>query len=329
MATNTNQFLVSVCDVVVRDTIADAVVMKGKALINSAFKQSLATTEVRGGDGNPIQYIYNHDKKLDISVESCTFDESFIALNNGTSIISAAKDYYVIDESVTLVAGAGTTAHTPVGSVYVQKVDNSIVTVTPTGSNFTVSGGAATTVLVTYRTSATVDSINIDASSSPNSYELTMSSKIFQGTGQTGVLQIILPKWKPTGNFDLSFSAGGVSTNKMDGMALVEQATNSYATVLIIPVGSSVISYSAIAATPSAVSVSSGSPTAQLSVYGLRGGLYSNVLVTSGCTFVSGTPATCTVSTGGLITRVATGSSVITVTHTASGLTDTVTVTSA
>ena len=41
--------------------------------------------------------------------------------------------------------------------------------------------------------------------------------------------------------------------------------------------------------------------------------------VTAGCTFVSATPAKATVSAGGLITGVATGTSVITVTHTTSG----------
>jgi hypothetical protein len=324
-----NNFLVSVADAVVRDVASDQILFKGKALINTAFKQSLTVQEIRAGFGNGLQYIFSHDKKLDVSLESATFETSFISLNNGTNIANSLKDVYIIDEVVTLASGSGTVANTPIGNINIQKSDGSVITVAPTGSNFAVAGGANTVVKATYRYNATVDNITIDAGSSPNAFELTLSAKVFDVNGQTGNLQIRIPSWKISGSFDLSFGASSVSTSKLDGNALSD-AFGNLAYVSVVPVGSSVITYQAIAAIPSAVAISVGTPTAQLVVYGIRSGLYSNVVVTAGCTFVSGTPATCTVgATTGLITRVGTGSSVITVTHTASGITDTATVTSA
>ncbi|TVY09970.1 hypothetical protein [Paenibacillus cremeus] len=327
MSTNTNQFLVSVADVVLRDTVADAVVLKGKTLINSAFKQTLATTEQRGGANNGLLFVYQHDKKLEVSIEDAKFDETYLALNNGASIINSPQNFYVIDEVITLASGNGTLANTPVGSVYVQKADNSLVTVTPSGTSFSVAGGANTTVKVTYRYSTAVDTITIDAQSVPNGYELTLSAKVFQASGQTATMQIVIPNFRISGNFDLNLTANGISSSKLDGMALVNAADGAYAYVNMKPTGAGAVTYQAIAATPSAISVSAGTPTAQLTVYGIRGGVYANNVVTSGCTFVSSDVSKATVSAGGLITRVAAGTCTITTTHTASGLTDTSTVT--
>jgi hypothetical protein len=322
-----DRFLVSVADIILRDTVADTIVAKGKTLINSAFTQSVTNDEVRGGFGNGLAYVFSHDKKIDVSVEAANFMVEYIALNNGVGIVNGLKNYFVYDEVVTLSAGSGVVATTPVGSIYVQKADGSIVTVTPSGMNFTVSGGANTTVRVSYQTSTSVDSISIDADKYPNAYELTLIAKIFEGSGQVAELQIKIPQFKISGTFDLTLGAASVSTSKLDGSALVN-TDGSYATIMIKPVGSTAVTYQAIAATPSAVSVSSASPTAQITVYGIRGGVYANTVVTAGCTFVSSTPATATVNSSGQITRVAAGSTTITITHTASTLTDSVIVTS-
>ena len=57
--------------------------------------------------------------------------------------------------------------------------------------------------------------------------------------------------------------------------------------------------------------------TAKIDVYGLKGGLSGNIKFADGdCTFVSGTTATATVvSDTGVVTGVAAGTSIITVTY--------------
>jgi hypothetical protein len=328
LSTNTGQFLVSVADAVLRDTTTDQIVLKGKTLISSALTQAVNNQEVRGGFGNGLQYDFNFEKKLSAKIEDSRFDESYIALNNGTNIVSGLKNFYIQDEIVTLSSGSGVVANTPVGNLYVQKADNSIATIVPSGSNFSVAGGANTTVKVSYRTSTTVDSITIDADNYPKAYELVLTAKLFQKTGQTGVLQIVIPQFQVSGNFELSMTASGVSTSALDGKALINESDNAYAYVYIKPVGASAISYQALAATPSPITLTAGSPTKQITAYGIRGGNYSNVtLAPADCSYVSSTPATATVNASGLVTRVAAGSSTITITHSASGLTDVIPVT--
>jgi len=330
MAANNQQFLVSVCDVQLRDTTADLIVLKGKTLISSALNQTMNSQEVRGGFGNALQYVYNFEKKLDVTIEDCRFDETYMAISNGTSIVSAAKPFYVQDEVVTLSSGSGTVSGTPVGNVYVQKADNSLITVTPTGSTFAVSGGGNTTVKVSYRATSTVDYIEVSADGVPAAYELTMTAKIFNAAGQSAVWQCVIPQFKVSGNFSLEFTASGVSTSKLDGMALINPSDNAYAYVYIKPIAASTASYQAIAAIPSTMSLSTTTTTSQITVYGVRGGIYANTIIPAAdCTYVSGTTATCTVNSSGLVTRVAAGTSLITVTHTATGIKDYIQVTSA
>jgi hypothetical protein len=328
MSSNTQQFMVSVADCWLRDTVADSIVLRGKALINSAFKVSLSSQEIRGGFGNTLLYTYNHSRKVDLTIESATFDEGYMAANSGTLIGNSAQNVF-FEEIITLSSGAGATTNTPVGNVYVQPVSTggSITTITPTGKNFTVSGGANNQYRVMYRYSNVVDNFTIDASLVPNTYELTMQIPIFQATGKTATLEITVSNYKLSGNFDLNFSAAGVSSSKLDGYALVNASDNSYAYVRMIPATATTASYIALAANPGSVSLSSTTTTSQLTVYALRGGLYAPVNVTSanGITYTSSDATKVTVSTGGLLTRVAAGSASITISY--SGLTDQVPVT--
>lgn len=332
MSSVQKQFVVSVADAFLIDKTTGNMAMKAKALLNSAITQSVQTTPIRGGNGNKLLFEWCYQKDLKATLESAVWSQEYIAINNGETIVTGADNFYVFDEIVTLVAGSGTVLQTPIGDIYVEKEDGSYITVTPTASAFSVSGGANTTVKVTYQYSVSIDKITINADNYAHAYELVLKSKILNQDGtKLADLEIVIPQYKPNGNFDITFGATAASTSKMEGMALVytdENGLDVYAYVNIKPV-STATSYIDIAATPSAVTISTGSPTKQLVVYGIQGGIKSNVLISSaasGTTYVSGTPATCTISTGGLITRVGSGSSIITISNGA--LTDTVTVTS-
>lgn len=325
MALNTNQFLVSVADVLLRDRDQDRIVLKGKTNVNTAMTQSMSNSEVRGGYGHGLLYTYCYEKKIEVSIEDAKFDEAYLALNNGVSIVRGLKDVYT-EERVTLVAGAGTLSKTPVGDVYVTMGSGVTSTITPSGTSFTVAGGGDATVLVDYRVNQFADSITISPDDVPRSFELVMTAKIFEDSGQTGTWQLVVPSFKITGSFDLSFTSNGVSTIKLDGMALLDTVSGTYGTVNIVPLVLPTVSFVEIAATPASVTLASGA-SASLQVVGIRGGMYANEEITSGCTFTSSTVGVCTVSAAGVITYVGPGTSVITVTHTASGLIDTVNVT--
>lgn len=326
MAQNTNQFVVTVADVILRDTTADEVVLKGKTLLNSSIAQEVQNTEIRGGKANKLLYDYNFGKTMNITIEDAVWREQYIALNNGAQILNQAEDYYIFEESVTLSAGSGTLAQTPVGNIYVEKPDKSIATITPTGKDFTVAGLTNETVKVTYRYNTTVDSITIDGSSFPNAYELTMFTELYNPEGKLADVQIQIYRFKPNGAFELNFGSDSVATSSLEGKALATD-NDVYAKVLINPVTAST-SYIAIAATPSDVTLGSGE-NQQITTYGIRGGLYGNVTIAaSDCTYVEDSGGlVITVSAGGLITYVGAGSAIVTVTHTASGLKDYINVT--
>lgn len=315
-----DQFVVSVANILLKDTTNDAVVLKGRTLLNSALTQSIQNIEITGGQGGKLLYDWAYGKKLEVKIEDAVWDEMYIALNNGVSIANGSQNIYIFDEPVTLTAGVGSVAQTPVGKVYVEKEDGVFVTVTPNVKEITVDGGASTTVKCTYRYATTVDSITIDADSFPTSYELTLFSEIVNDAGKVADLQIVIPKFKIAGNAEINFDATSASTSKLDGKALVDSSGN-YAYIYINPVNTT-IDYAQIAITPGNVTLGAGE-TQQLSIIGIRGGNYANVNISaSDCTFVSSDTNTATVSAGGLISRAATGSAIITCTHTASSLTD-------
>lgn len=321
------QFIVDVCDVQIRDTVNDVIVLKGKTLLNSGLAQTVQNLEIKGGKGDKLLFDYSYGKQLKVTIEDASWREEYLAISNGTSIATSLQDYWIFEESVVLTGGVGTVAHTPVGKVYVEKADGTKVTITPSGSSITVSGGAATTVKVNYQYNVSVNSIVIAANDFPDVYELTMFTEVLNSSGKVSDVQIIVDKFKADGAFDMSFGAGKAATSKLEGKALANDDEN-YATILIKPVvaTSNII---ALATYPSAVAISSSHTTEQLTVYGIRTAPYSNVVIPAAdCSFVSGTTATCTISAGGLITRVTSGSSIITVTHTATSLTDSITVTS-
>lgn len=329
-----NQFMVSVADAILIDKDTDAMVLNGKALMNSAFKQSVEEMLIKGGFGNQIQFVFNHDKMVDVSIEDCRFLLDYLAINNNALITTGADNFFKNNEQVTLTAGSGTLATTPIGSVYVTKADGSFYTATPTGATFPVPGGAATTVSVTYQYSTSVDKVVVAADTYPKAYRLILKAKTFlkeTGQTQTGELEIIVENYKIGGNYELNLTASGATTSKIDGKALSfnYNGTEAYAIVRLKPTTGTAVNLVDIVASPQTVAISTtGTTTQQLSIIGIQGGDRANVAVAStDCTYSSSVTAKATVSASGLITAVALGATVITVTHIATGYVDLVNVT--
>lgn len=331
MATNYNQFLISSADVIIRDREADQIMLYGKTEIDSAMQQDVASLEISGGQGNQLLYDAQHSKKLTFTITDAKFDEGYIAVNSGVLITNGAKDIFY-REFITLDAsGVGTITKVPTGTgkVYLQNATGTVLTVAPTGSTVTWLAQANNKVEAIYKYSTTVDSIDLNAAIFTKSYEMTLIGHIFDKSGNSAELQIIIPQYKPDGKFSLTLKADGYSTTPLNGKALVDQVTSSYGSMNIVNLSGSAIVYTNIVASPSTVTLSTTTTTQQITVYALRGGNYAPVTLDLAlCSFTSGTPATATVGAStGLITRVAVGTSLVTVTHTASGLKDYVNVT--
>ncbi len=305
----TNKFLVSVADVIGRNATTGALLFRGVANINSAFTMATQKTDVRGGINNPLLYTYYHDREVSVSIESATFEKSLLALNAGTSVsngtITVAKQ-----ESVTLSSGSGTLTKTPTSTtVGVLLSDGTIQDVTPTANTIYVAGGGNQSVTAIYDYNETlVDYVTGFATLPPTGIELIMTSEVRDSTNtKIYDFQVIIPNFNISGNYTMALAANGVSTQKIEGTALVKSSSTGdyYYIAKWIPSTAGTVSYTDIAVTPATISFSYASrpQTQQLTAYGIRGGLYANTNVTASGSFArtSGC-STITASASGLVT---------------------------
>ena len=315
MAKNSKDFLVSTADVafIVNGMLA----FTGTTSLNTSISVSMEDQEITGGKGNKTLYKYKYGRKLAPSIEMAEWNLAYIAANVGTTIFEGLKDLFAVAECVTLTSGGGTLRYVPVGNVFVEKADGSTVEVTPVGSTITV-GDADDTIRATYQYSTTVKRVTIDAESTPMVGELILTADKHNNLkGKIGEVQIDVPSFQLSGTFDISLEASGTTTTKLDGDALaVEGATCSdgsvYAYITEIPSQASTLAVSDIAVTPAVINLAA-TETKNISVIGIKGGLYSNVGIdVADCVITSDDSKVATVANG-VVTAVAIGTTYINV----------------
>ena len=309
---NEKNFVVSVCDAIGRDPSTKDILFVGKTLINSALKETIQSKEITGGFGAGLQYEFSYGKKLECDIEDCKFEPTFLALNNGVNIVSEAHDYFAHNEVVSLVAGVGALANTPIGKVYVEMPDGTNQIVDTSNAKPITIGTESIDIVCTYQYNTTVDTISIDSDKYPSSIELTLISKVFNADGQSKELQIYIPKYKISGSMDLSFTQDGVSSSKLSGKALATN-TNNYAKIMMKTIGTNSVPVTQIACTTPEVTLANAE-TKTLEVIGIRGGIYGNVKMNnSDLTFTSNASGVATVSAAGIVTWVSAGTATITI----------------
>ena len=317
-----NEFLVSVADAILRDPTTGNAIAYSKANIESSFTLSTAETEVRGGINNPLLYTYIHDRSLAININQATFDKVVLGLNVGQLSESGAVDVTQTD-CIVLSGGSGTLSVVPTAdtiTVFLPNGLTEIVTATA-GSNIYVSAGASQKVDVVYTTSVTADQITIESTTPPSVVDLTMIAEVRDNTGAISeYLQISVPRFQVMGNYTLALAANGVSQQALSGKALLTTSTDCttadyYAKVTWIPVSATSVAVSSIAAIPSTIAFTGTSAswpkTQQISVLGIRGGIYANANITSSCTFAKSSGSAnsnLVVGTTGLVTAGSSGS---------------------
>lgn len=308
-------FLVSTADVAF--FVNDVLAFTGTTSLNTSISVSMEDQEITGGKGNKTLYKFKYGRKLAPSIEMAEWNLSYIAANVGSTVFEGLKDVFAVAECVTLTNGVGTLKKVPVGKVFIEKADGSTAEITPVGSTITI-GNEEGTVLVTYQYSTNVKRVTIDAESTPFVGRLVMSAdKHNNKKGKVGEVQIEVPSFQLNGTFDISLEASGSTTTKLEGDALaVEGASCSdgsvYAYITEIPSQASTVSVSDIAVTPAVINLAA-TETKNISVIGIKGGLYSNVGIdVADCVITSDDSAIATVANG-VVTAVATGTTYINV----------------
>ena len=308
-------FLVSTADVAF--FVNDVLAFTGTTSLNTSISVSMEDQEITGGKGNKTLYKFKYGRKLAPSIEMAEWNLSYIAANVGSTVFEGLKDVFAVAECVTLTNGVGTLKKVPVGKVFIEKADGSTAEITPVGSTITI-GNEEGTVLVTYQYSTNVKRVTIDAESTPFVGRLVMSAdKHNNKKGKVGEVQIEVPSFQLNGTFDISLEASGSTTTKLEGDALaVEGASCSdgsvYAYITEIPSVASTVSVSDIAVTPAVINLAA-TETKNISVIGIKGGLYSNVGIdVADCVITSDDSKVATVANG-VVTAVATGTTYINV----------------
>lgn len=241
-----NTFLVSVADAILRDPTTGSAIAYGKANISSAFNLTTAETQVRGGISNALLYTYIHDRSLEVNIEEATFEQTILRLNAGV-LFDSGSSMVTVTKTECQVLTAGSSASLvgiPIGAVSVFMPDGTIKYATATGSGsnvITVAGGANLKVDAVYKASVAADQITIDTLTPPSVVDLTLIAEVRDTEGDIQeYLQINVPSFQIMGNYSLSLTADGVSSQALSGKALSVASTDCvsgayYAKVTWVP----------------------------------------------------------------------------------------------
>lgn len=302
------KFVVSVADALLIDESSNTLVAKATALIDSALKQELSQLEIKGGKGNKTLFVYNYDKKITAELNSATFEPAYFAINSGTEIENALKDVYMFSDKVVLDGtGTGTLAKTPIGDVFVMLPNGTSMTITPTTNTIVIPSFAGKPVVCSYQYGLTVDTIPLNAESLPKIYKLVLQLDMFDGaTGKSSLIEVVLNRYKPNGNFELNLNASQATTSKLSGIGLADDE-GKYGEINIFPTDGAEIAYAQLAVTPNDLVLATGDNVV-LSAYGFRGGEHKPVkMLPSKLVFTSSDNAVATVDATGKVTYVGAG----------------------
>jgi hypothetical protein len=325
------KFLTSVADVFGYDQ-DDNLVFTSKTLIDSSLEVTLGSSEVRGGRGNQLLYMYYHTGAMNISLNDTQWNLAFLGQTVGSEV-ATGNDIYT-EETITLTGGgAGTVTGTPIalpnsGVIYgwVSLPDGSTERITFSGQGFTAAGGVSGDEVCVryYATNSASRSITIPANVLPKVVRLVMEAQLNSGdqaSNRIGMVQIVVPRATLSGAFSLSMTSDGVSQTPLSAMALADSDLTSaacsndpvYAKITEVLDNANWydgVTALAIAGGDFALSVANSPKT--LVVYAIRPGDAPFVVSNASLTFTSSDASKATAGTNtGVITRVAAGSTTI------------------
>ena len=180
---------------------------------------------VNAGKGNQKVFSYKYGRELTAELEAADWKLEYLALQSGSQISKGIKDFYSLNECVTLVAGIGTLENAPIekAKVGVELPNGTFVEVDPDGSTIDLTAYGLTTekVRATYQYNTMSRRITIDAESTPYVGKLVLQAdKHNSKKGKVGTVEIVIPAYSLDGNFDISFTPDGVVSTKLSGSAL-------------------------------------------------------------------------------------------------------------
>lgn len=285
MNTKGKEFVVSVADFAFY--INDVLACTGTTNLSSSISVSMQEQAVNAGKGNQKVFSYKYGRELTAELEAADWKLEYIALQSGSQISKGIKDFYSLNECVTLVDGIGTIDYTPIqgAKIGVELPNGTFQEVEADGTTIDLTAFGLTNekVRVTYQYNAMSKRITIDAESTPYVGKLILQAdKHNSRKGKVGTVEIVIPAYSLDGNFDISFTPDGVVSTKLSGTALaVEGDTCSdggavYAYITEKDNDDAEIGVSDIVIVAPATSIKTGA-TMDLSVEGIISSLYAPI----------------------------------------------------
>lgn len=328
-------FMISVADATVYDTNG-SIMFTGKTNMDTNVTIKTGESEIRGGQGSQLLYVYKHTSEWSGTIQDTQFNLAMLAANMGTSVGTSANIYS--EESV-LLSGSpavGAVTGTPItdnsNSViygWIEYADGNSEKVTFSGQNFTtVQGVAGEYCCVRYfNLNSAAKTITVKANILPKIGRIVLetqlaSSASSSGGGLVGRVEIIIPRAQFGGNVNLTMKSDGVSTMPIDYKALSYKnpldttggCANTEAYAYINQIIDSALWYSDLLA----LGIANGdfalavAGTKTLTVYAIHKDGSVSTPLPSDLTFSSSVPGKATVSLhGGLCTGVASGTTII------------------
>lgn len=233
------KFLVSTANVYGYDSNGNEL-FRGVSMLDTSIETSLSNTDVRGGQGNKLLYVYYHTAEMNITVNNAEFSLDFLALNVGSNIEIGADMF--IDETVEVTNGAGSVSKTiplafdtttTYGYVSLPNVDT-IQKVEFAGNAFTLTGDYANytgdVCVRYYGNEITAREVTVYADMLPANIRLVMEAKLCSSdatTNQIGTVQVIVPRASMTGAFTLSMTPDSVASTPLNVRALAYEKTQA------------------------------------------------------------------------------------------------------
>jgi hypothetical protein len=314
-----------------------AMIFNATTFTESSLNLTVTGEDIRGGLSNPVLGKYFHDAMLQATLTDALFSLPYVALNAGGDITVGGNT--ITDETITTtVANTITVSGTPVdfgglGTIgwYTLQGQNDWKLITFTGGSATVSGLAqGTAVCVRYNSYNAADNMfTISSSIIPTEVHLVLKFPLFaagsgavESSSQVGFLEIDVPRFQFNGTYEMNLTATGAATNPLSGTALVSYTNTGcsdmgqYGTMtqhINSDNWTNNLETLAIAEADINVKVAGTSQIVVYGVYNNGSSVSTKPIDNANLTFTSQATGTASVSTAGVVTGVAAGTTTISV----------------
>lgn len=319
-------------------------IVSSRTLTDSGITMAIDSAEARGGQGNILLGKYYFTSSFGLTLTDQIWNMDYLALSCGGAI-TATADVMTTEQVTVAVGGSITVTNQPVqftatsGIIGWYKLstedDTAYKKFTFTGSTKTAtiaSLAVGTIICVKYViNSSSARKFVINADYIPSVVHAVMTIGLFRAgttketlvaSSKIGNIIVDIPNFQLEGSQDLGLNSTSIATVSLSGSALATFTGNNgcsdhgyYATITEDIFGLDEFAHvSDIVVANSNITLATNE-TETFEVYALYSdGTSPRLLENSKLTFTSGTPGTCTVGANtGLVTAVATGTSIVTV----------------